>query len=143
MAKSIKSTERRKTRIRRAIRAKRAVDRAFRVFRSSAQIYAQVIDDEKGVTLAAASTLEKTLRAELKTGANIEAAQPRRQGDRRARQEGRRRQGRVRSRRLHVSRSRQGARRRRARGRPRLLTSVGLQASGGLQYRGGVRAQVR
>ena len=44
------------------------------MFRSSAQIYAQVIDDEKGVTLASASSLEKALRAELKTGANKEAA---------------------------------------------------------------------
>jgi large subunit ribosomal protein L18 len=44
------------------------------VFRSSKQIYAQVIDDEKGVTIAAASSLEKTLREGLKTGANVEAA---------------------------------------------------------------------
>jgi len=44
------------------------------VFRSSAQIYAQVIDDEKGVTVAAASTIEKGLRGELKTGANVDAA---------------------------------------------------------------------
>ena len=73
MAKSIKSTERRKTRIRRALRAKGGRPR-LSVFRSSAQIYAQVIDDEKGVTLASASSLEKALRAELKTGANKEAA---------------------------------------------------------------------
>lgn len=43
------------------------------VFRSLNHIYAQVIDDEKGVTLAAASTTEKDLG--LKTGGNIEAAQ--------------------------------------------------------------------
>jgi large subunit ribosomal protein L18 len=73
MAKSIKSTERRKTRIRRALRAKGGRPRLC-VFRSSAQIYAQVIDDEKGVTLTSASSLEKALRAELKTGANKEAA---------------------------------------------------------------------
>jgi ribosomal protein L18 len=35
-------------------------------------IYAQVIDDEKSLTLAAASTTEKTLRA--KTGGNVDAA---------------------------------------------------------------------
>ena len=46
----------------------------------------------------------------------------RRQGDRRASEEGGRRQGRVRPRRLHVSRARQGAGRGRARGRPRLLS---------------------
>ena len=35
---------------------------------------AQLIDDDKGVTLAAASSLEKTMREKAKTGANIEAA---------------------------------------------------------------------
>ena len=33
-----------------------------------------VIDDSKGVTVASASTLEKAMREELKTGANVEAA---------------------------------------------------------------------
>jgi large subunit ribosomal protein L18 len=45
------------------------------VFRSSLHIYAQVIDDTRGVTLAAASSLEKDLRKDLKTGANVAAAQ--------------------------------------------------------------------
>jgi len=45
------------------------------VFRSSQHIYAQVIDDAKGVTLAAASTLEKDVRKDLKTGANKAAAE--------------------------------------------------------------------
>ena len=44
------------------------------MFRSSKQIYAQVIDDEHGRTLAAASSLEKTMRELLKTGATVEAA---------------------------------------------------------------------
>ena len=44
------------------------------MFRSSKHIYAQVIDDVKGVTLAAASSIEKDMRGSLKTGANIEAA---------------------------------------------------------------------
>ena len=44
------------------------------VFRSSKHIYAQVIDDTKGVTLASASSLEKALRDELKTGGDREAA---------------------------------------------------------------------
>ena len=42
------------------------------VFRSSKHIYAQVIDDAKGATLASASSMEKEARG--KTGANIEAA---------------------------------------------------------------------
>jgi large subunit ribosomal protein L18 len=44
------------------------------VFRSSKHIYAQLIDDDKGETLAAASSLEKTLRESAKTGADIAAA---------------------------------------------------------------------
>ena len=43
------------------------------MFRSSKHIYAQVIDDLKGATLAAASSLEKDMRA-VKTGANVDAA---------------------------------------------------------------------
>jgi len=42
------------------------------VFRSSKHIYAQVIDDTNGVTVAAASSMEKDVRG--KTGANVEAA---------------------------------------------------------------------
>ncbi len=44
------------------------------VFRSSKHIYAQVIDDLKGETLASASSLEKTMRDGGKTGADIDAA---------------------------------------------------------------------
>jgi large subunit ribosomal protein L18 len=44
------------------------------VFRSSKHIYAQLIDDVKGTTLVAASSLEKPLREGAKTGANISAA---------------------------------------------------------------------
>lgn len=44
------------------------------VFRSGKQIYAQVIDDVKGVTLAAASTLDADLKEKLKSGATKEAA---------------------------------------------------------------------
>ena len=43
------------------------------VFRSVSHIYAQVIDDDNGKTLAAASTTEKNLG--VKSGGNIEAAQ--------------------------------------------------------------------
>ena len=45
------------------------------VFRSSKHIYAQVIDDAQGVTLAAASSLDKDLRPQLKTGADRAAAE--------------------------------------------------------------------
>jgi large subunit ribosomal protein L18 len=74
MAKSKTSTERRKARVRRAMIAKGSGRPRLSVFRSSKQIYAQVIDDEHGRTLAAASSLEKAMREALKTGATIEAA---------------------------------------------------------------------
>jgi len=44
------------------------------VFRSSKHIYAQLIDDVKGETVAAASSLEKSMRGEGKKGTNVEAA---------------------------------------------------------------------
>ena len=44
------------------------------VFRSLKNIYVQVIDDDKGHTLVSASTLEKSIKPELKGGCNIEAA---------------------------------------------------------------------
>jgi len=44
------------------------------VHRSSRYIYAQVIDDVKGVTVVSASSLESGLRASLKTGADTAAA---------------------------------------------------------------------
>ncbi len=44
------------------------------VFRSVAHIYAQVIDDAKGTTVVAASSLEKSNRDTFKTGGNLEAA---------------------------------------------------------------------
>ena len=44
------------------------------VFRSGKHIYAQIIDDNKGMTMASASTLDKEVRDSLKNTANIEAA---------------------------------------------------------------------
>jgi large subunit ribosomal protein L18 len=74
MAKSNKSADRRKASVRRAIATHGGGRPRLSVFRSSKQISAQIIDDEKRVTLVAASSLEKALREGLKTGANVEAA---------------------------------------------------------------------
>jgi len=68
------ATERRKARVRRSLKAVANGRPRLSVHRTSMHIYAQVIDDVKGVTLAQASTLEKTNREALKTGANVEAA---------------------------------------------------------------------
>ena len=65
---------RRKARLRFQIRQKSNGRPRLSVFRSSKNIYAQVIDDAQGRTLAAASTLEKDLRGTLKTGADKAAA---------------------------------------------------------------------
>jgi len=74
----VQATERflrRRRRTRAALR-KHGHDRLrLSVFRSSKHIYAQVIDDRAGRTLAAASSLERSLRAELKTGADRAAAE--------------------------------------------------------------------
>ena len=73
MAK-ISQTQRRAQRVRRSL-AKVANGRPrLSVHRSSQNIYAQIIDDVKGVTLAAASTLDKDLRKSLKTGSDTGAA---------------------------------------------------------------------
>ncbi|MGB1027688.1 MAG: 50S ribosomal protein L18, partial [Rhodospirillaceae bacterium] len=65
---------RRKTRNRYALRQKSGGRPRLSVFRSGKHIYAQVIDDAQGVTLAAASSLDKDLKASLKTGADKAAA---------------------------------------------------------------------
>ncbi len=74
MATVIDRTLRRKAKVRREIRRAAGGRARLSVFRSSKHIYAQVIDDIKGETLASASSLEKPMRESLKTGANIEAA---------------------------------------------------------------------
>ena len=62
--------ERVHTRIRKKLRGTSERPR-LAIFRSVAHIYAQVIDDSQGTTLASASSTEKS---ELKTGGNVAAA---------------------------------------------------------------------
>jgi large subunit ribosomal protein L18 len=65
---------RRTAKVRRNVRRAAGSRARLSVFRSSKHIYAQVIDDTDGRTVASASSLEKDMRGSLKTGANIEAA---------------------------------------------------------------------
>ncbi len=74
MANAKKLFERRKQSVRSRISRKSADRPRLSVFRSGKHIYAQVIDDVKGVTVAAASTLEKDMRSNLSTGATADAA---------------------------------------------------------------------
>ena len=76
MAQKSTALERRQNRVRRTIRVQRGNGNArlrLSVHRSGQHIYAQVIDDVKGITVAAASSVEKDLRSN--SGATITAAQ--------------------------------------------------------------------
>ncbi len=74
MSKLKVTNARRKQRVRNSLRRIANSRPRLSVFRSSKHIYAQVIDDLKGQTLASASSLEKTMRDGGNTGADIDAA---------------------------------------------------------------------
>jgi large subunit ribosomal protein L18 len=65
---------RRRARLRYQLRQKAIGRPRLSVFRSGKHIYAQVIDDAQGRTLAAASSIDGALKADLKTGADKAAA---------------------------------------------------------------------
>ena len=68
-----KQRQRRSYRVRNRLK-KDATRPRLSVFRSGKHIYAQIIDDEQGKTLAAAGTLDKEIRDKVSYGGNIEAA---------------------------------------------------------------------
>lgn len=74
MAISAKGADRRKARVRKALKARAFGRPRLSVFRSDKNIYAQIIDDANGRTLAAASTLDKDVKGTLKSGGSAEAA---------------------------------------------------------------------
>ncbi len=73
-AKRLTGRSRRKQRVRKKVQGTAERPR-LTVYRSLRHIYAQVINDTTGQTLAAASTLSKELQGKLKTSGNTEAAQ--------------------------------------------------------------------
>jgi large subunit ribosomal protein L18 len=75
MLRGKKLAVRRRRRVRHSIRTKSRGRVRLSVFRSHKHIYAQVIDDANGVTLAAASSRDKELRAALKSGGDKAAAE--------------------------------------------------------------------
>ncbi len=58
----LSTSDRRKARVRRSLKAAANGRPRLSVHRTNKQIYAQVIDDTNGVTLASASTLEADMR---------------------------------------------------------------------------------
>ena len=64
----------RRMRVRNKLRKTAGERPRLSVHRSSKNIYVQIIDDAKGHTVAAASTLDKDLKGKLKTGADTAAA---------------------------------------------------------------------
>jgi large subunit ribosomal protein L18 len=74
MAKDDRVTARRQARVRRSLRAHAYGKLRLTVFRSSKQIYCQIVDDGLGRTLAAASSLEQANREGLKSGATVASA---------------------------------------------------------------------
>jgi large subunit ribosomal protein L18 len=74
MAISAKGAERRKARVRKALKARAFGRPRLSVFRSDKNIYAQIIDDTTGRTLAAASTLDKDIKSSVANGSTAEAA---------------------------------------------------------------------
>ena len=71
---SKESIQKRAQRVRRQIKKVAGERLRLSIHRSSKNIYAQVIDDTKGHTVAAASSLDKDLKSKLKTGADAAAA---------------------------------------------------------------------
>jgi large subunit ribosomal protein L18 len=74
MGSKLVKMEFRRSRVRKALKAAGKLRPRLSVFRSAKNIYAQVIDDQKGVTVAAASTLEEGFKKDGKTGADKAAA---------------------------------------------------------------------
>jgi large subunit ribosomal protein L18 len=74
MASTLSSFDRRKARVRRTLRRAQGERPRLSVFRSSKHIYAQIIDDTKGNTIAAASSIDTDLKGNLKKGTDVAAA---------------------------------------------------------------------
>lgn len=66
--------QKRKARVRTALKKSANGKMRLSVFRSGKHIYAQIIDDTKGVTVVSASTLDKEVRSQIAKSSTVEAA---------------------------------------------------------------------
>jgi large subunit ribosomal protein L18 len=71
---TLKGADRRKARVRKALKARANGRPRLSIHRSDKNIYAQIIDDASGRTIAAASTLDKDVKGAVKNGSTSEAA---------------------------------------------------------------------
>jgi large subunit ribosomal protein L18 len=74
MHATLSSYDRRKARVRRSLKRAQGERPRLSVFRSSKHIYAQIINDANGQTLAAASTIDRDLKGSLPKGTGTDAA---------------------------------------------------------------------
>ena len=72
MGQKLSTFEKRRQRVRTSLRARAGQRPRLSIHRSGRHIYAQIIDDAQGKTVASASTVEKDVRG--KSGANVDAA---------------------------------------------------------------------
>lgn len=72
MGQKLSTFEKRRQRVRTSLRTRGGQRPRLSIHRSGRHIYAQIIDDAQGKTVAAASTVEKDVRG--KSGANVDAA---------------------------------------------------------------------
>lgn len=75
----ITKPDKNKARLKRHLRVRKKIEGTaarprLNVYRSAKHIYAQLIDDVAGVTLASASTVDKELSESISNGSNVEAA---------------------------------------------------------------------
>jgi large subunit ribosomal protein L18 len=75
----IKKADKNKARVKRHLRVRKKINGTtsrprLNIFRSSKHMYAQIIDDTNGVTIVAASTLDKDLKDNVSNGGSVEAA---------------------------------------------------------------------
>lgn len=75
----ITKIDKNKARLKRHLRVRKKIEGTterprLNIFRSSKHMYAQIIDDSKGITLVAASSQDKELKDQISNGGNVESA---------------------------------------------------------------------